>query len=731
MPPLDVAFLLGSPDISGGSNVIFEHAAGLHARGHRVAIVTERPVDPARLRWHERAQGLAFLDHAACRDRLFDVAVATWWRTVFDLPFVPARRQAYFVQSIETRFAEATDHESRALVDFTYRLPLPAVTEASWIRRYLAEHYGRDAALVRNGIDKARFTPDGPRLDETRPTGLRVLVEGPVDVPFKRVPLAVRLCAEAGIEDVWLLTLSEPGRLPGVRRVLSRVPITDVPAVYRSCDVLLKLSTVEGMFGPPLEMMHCGGTCITSDVTGFEEYVEDGQNAIVVPRGEEHRAVDALRRLAANPALLAHLRRGALATAAAWPGWDVAVAGMERFLREVAGAPDDAAALRAERLDVLRAALALAGPLRVSRDLDRWTWHFTYPVRGLLHVGARLARSSVRRALQPVWPARARPAPPPATRLPAPGRAPARAPAGALTVCFVGDPTRHRAHAPLDGDDFHATFVGVPAGTMTDDAIAAIRGGRPDWTVVFAPERLAPETRRALPGIVVGIVTNALSDAAIARLRATFPLDGDGTAASCVVHPDEAVRARLLAAGVNAVAAFLPPVDLVAFAAAADDDWTARAVPVLALVDDARTAPRVRRLLGERGEMLEVVGPHAETMLAPLLRAARLSLHLGAADDPLGAAKVVRDLVAGCLVVAPPLVAEHGLLAGEHYLAYECEEDVERVVHGAFLTPERFEVVRRVGRARALDLAAPRRYLDLFAQLVEPPATPRVRAGAP
>ena len=259
MAGLDVAFLMGSHDISGGSNVIFEHAAGLVARGHRVAIVTAEPVDPSQLAWHARARSLTFLDHAACQGRVFDVAVATWWRTVFDLPRVPARRYAYFVQSIETRFAEASDAESRALIDFGYRLPLPVVTEATWIQTYLQSHYGRDATLVRNGIRKELFTPDGPVLDRTRPQGLRVLVEGAADVFFKRVPLAITLCRQAGISDVWLLTLTARDAYPGVTRVLSRVPITEVGAVYRSCDVLVKLSTVEGMFGPPLEMMHCGG----------------------------------------------------------------------------------------------------------------------------------------------------------------------------------------------------------------------------------------------------------------------------------------------------------------------------------------------------------------------------------------------------------------------------------------------------------------------------------------
>jgi hypothetical protein len=43
----------------------------------------------------------------------------------------------------------------------------------------------------------------------------------------------------------------------------------DTPLVYRSCDILGKLSYVEGMFGPPLEMFHCGWTAIVYNVTGM------------------------------------------------------------------------------------------------------------------------------------------------------------------------------------------------------------------------------------------------------------------------------------------------------------------------------------------------------------------------------------------------------------------------------------------------------------------------------
>ncbi len=49
----------------------------------------------------------------------------------------------------------------------------------------------------------------------------------------------------------------------------------------RRTDVVLKLSSVEGMFGPPLEGFHRGATCVVTPVTGHEEYVEHGWNGLL------------------------------------------------------------------------------------------------------------------------------------------------------------------------------------------------------------------------------------------------------------------------------------------------------------------------------------------------------------------------------------------------------------------------------------------------------------------
>jgi O-antigen biosynthesis protein len=318
---MKLCFLVGSMAISGGTYVIVQHASYLRDQGFDVTLAVQEPFTPATLAWHDQAPTLRCVPFEDAKSEHFDLVIATWWKTALEIGNFNADRHAYFVQSIESRFYPADEVPLRALVDSTYHLPVNYVTEASWIRSHLTEHFGHAAALVRNGIRKDVYQPSGPTV-ATRENGQpRVLVEGHFGVSFKNTALAIRLAREAGAKDIWLLTGSPVSWVPKVSRVFSRVPMVSTPDIYRSCDILVKLSTVEGMFGPPLEIFHCGGTAVVFDVTGHDEYIVDGLNARVVARNDADRVVEAIRELLRDADRLQRLKDGALQTAADWPSW--------------------------------------------------------------------------------------------------------------------------------------------------------------------------------------------------------------------------------------------------------------------------------------------------------------------------------------------------------------------------------------------------------------------------
>jgi glycosyltransferase involved in cell wall biosynthesis len=324
---MKIAFFLGSVDISGGSYVIYQHALFIKRKGHDVTIVALYPYNLRQLTWHPETHELRFLSIEQVGEERFDLAIATWWKTALELHRLNATQYAYFVQSIESRFYPENEEPLRNLVDSTYTLPIPGITEAVWIREYLASHYGRQYRLARNGIRKDLYTEQGPAAAARLPKGqLRVLVEGPFAVFFKNVGRTLKLARQAKPDETWLLTSSDVPWYPAVDRYYSRIPIDQVASVYRACDVIVKLSYVEGMFGPPLEMFHCGGTAIVYDVTGYEEYIVHERNALVIKQDDEKAVVAAIRRLRSESDLLARLRNGARETAAAWPDWNHASA---------------------------------------------------------------------------------------------------------------------------------------------------------------------------------------------------------------------------------------------------------------------------------------------------------------------------------------------------------------------------------------------------------------------
>ena len=334
-------FVVHSTGISGGSYVFLQHAQFLAERGWRVGLAV-RNREHGFTPWHPALESLAVMSIDEAAEQEFDIVMATWWPTVYELPRLRGRHFMYLVQSVESRFygADPVDFDwAPPLAELTYSFGLPIVTVATWLQVYLAMRHKAPSFLVRNGIRKDVYVPFGPAVAPREPGRLRVLVEGPTNIPMKNVDASVRLAREGGADEVWLMMGCEGPQPPSVDRTFVKVPVESTPVIYRSCDVLLKLSQVEGMFGPPLEMFHCGGTAITYDVSGSEEYLVSGENSLVLPMHEEAAVADAVRALKTSPELLRKLCAGALGTAAGWPDWQSSSREFERVVAAVSRQP--------------------------------------------------------------------------------------------------------------------------------------------------------------------------------------------------------------------------------------------------------------------------------------------------------------------------------------------------------------------------------------------------------
>ena len=311
---MKIAFLLPDLGIGGGNSVVLAHARCIAAAGHDVTVAVSTGV-PSGLETFP-IDGPRVVSLMQASDKEYDVAIASWWQDTLLLPRFRASRHALFLQSLEDRLYRP-DEPQRSLVQSAYRVPLPGIAISHWLREQFRLEYGRSLAVVPNGLDKSVFRPEGREI-AARGDGVRVLVEGPLGVWHKNVVPALRL-ARSISDETWLLTSTNVGPISGVDRVFSRLPPTEAAAVYRSCDILLKLSLIEGFGLPPLEMFHCGGTVVAFDTPGITEYAEHGRDALLAPAGDFEAAGEHLAALTGDRDLLDTMESGALETARAWP----------------------------------------------------------------------------------------------------------------------------------------------------------------------------------------------------------------------------------------------------------------------------------------------------------------------------------------------------------------------------------------------------------------------------
>lgn len=291
---LNIAFLIGSNGIAGGTFVIYRHAHHLKSKGYKVCLIFCNIDKPHKVFFPDFNLDCYKLDDIENTDAKFDIVFATWWDTFYRLPKVKSDRYLYFCQSDERRFytidpVSQYDRNSAHFVQLTYTVnSIGFITEAKWIQSMLSREFGSHVEYSPNGIDNQVFNPQVVPTEARPADKLRFLIEGPANVPFKKIDLAFK-AVEPFRNQIEVWYISSDGNCNESwkpDRTFKKVPFQDMPSIYRSCHWLVKLSTVEGFFGPPLEMMAVGGACIVSNVSGHEEYIIPDKNALVVPMND-------------------------------------------------------------------------------------------------------------------------------------------------------------------------------------------------------------------------------------------------------------------------------------------------------------------------------------------------------------------------------------------------------------------------------------------------------------
>jgi D-inositol-3-phosphate glycosyltransferase len=195
----------------------------------------------------------------------------------------------------------------------------------------------RRVAVVPCGVDLELFRPEGPaaprsscfrllvvsRLVERKgignaitamaklPEAELVVAGGPPAAELARDPQARRLTA-----------LAERLGVAGRVRLLGRVGRAELPALYRSADLVVNVPWYEPFGIVPLEAMACGVPVVASAVGGLVDSVVDGVTGVHVPPRRPGLVAEAVAGLLADPERRAALGAAGARRARRRYGWD-------------------------------------------------------------------------------------------------------------------------------------------------------------------------------------------------------------------------------------------------------------------------------------------------------------------------------------------------------------------------------------------------------------------------
>lgn len=268
-----------------------------------------------------------------------DVTLATGFATALPVALYGTGVCGYFLQHYEVLFAEdlKDPYLARAEAALSYELPLRHVANSSWLRETVARRHGRQGTpLVLNAIDHSVYYPDGAP-PSARPRVVSYSGRGVRWKGFLEAAQAVRL-ARVRFPDLewWVFgdhaELAPDNEVAPYRDMGFQRP-EELRQVYSSAHVALCPSWYESFPLYPLEAMACG-CAVVSTPLGAEDFLRDGENALIAPPRRPDLLAERLVELLGDQATAARLRCQGLEDAARFT-WTRSVDQMEEALAEL------------------------------------------------------------------------------------------------------------------------------------------------------------------------------------------------------------------------------------------------------------------------------------------------------------------------------------------------------------------------------------------------------------
>jgi glycosyltransferase involved in cell wall biosynthesis len=257
-----------------------------------------------------------------------DALVATSWQTAYTARALGnTARKFYFVQDLEHLFSP--EGSVSEFAKQTYQWGFYGLTGGQWIADVLRKEYGMESSAFGFSFDRKLYSPNGPfRFPEKKNRVLFYARATTLRRGFELGILALSLVAKK-MPDTEFVLVGFPPRsveLPFSALFPGTLPVSELGALYRSCNIALVLSHTN-LSLLPLELMACGCAVVSNSGPNVEWLLKDTFATLARPT-PEHLA-HAIIELLSNEQL--RLKKAAAGAAfAEQTHWETEITTIER-----------------------------------------------------------------------------------------------------------------------------------------------------------------------------------------------------------------------------------------------------------------------------------------------------------------------------------------------------------------------------------------------------------------
>ncbi len=313
----NIAFVLPSTNISGGTMVAIKHGIILKKHGYDVTMFNINKKTKKETKVTDKDDYLFVVSTIKTEPAAaLDTIVATMWLTLeYARKYYNAKKTKYLVQSMETGFYDPGEFEKyKSNATYNQVIGVEYLTISKWCQKWLEEDFHNKVKYAPNGIDLSLF----PKKERTFEGKIKILIEGNSKDKHKNVDESFKIVEKLDKEkyEIYYLSYDQtPKSWYHVDKFYQKIPHDEVGNIYRECDILLKTSILESFSYPPLEMMATGGLCVVLLNEGNSEYIKDGYNALTYEKGNIDDAINKIEELVNNKDLREKLIKNGKKTA--------------------------------------------------------------------------------------------------------------------------------------------------------------------------------------------------------------------------------------------------------------------------------------------------------------------------------------------------------------------------------------------------------------------------------